>query len=121
MVMVPLELVVRLEELLLLIQSLHVLRGVHVLLRGLNHIFFELRRKLAMILFYINVVVRKIVVVVQTPLVEDIELFLLLGLTVDNLLFGDLSWQDLWGHPGIFLLGGLDDVFSILSSWFQCG
>lgn len=103
-VVVALELVKWLEELLLLIKSLHVLRHLCVFLRGFDLVLFELRRKLSLNLLYIIIVVGVVVVIEVTPLIEDVELLLLWICIFHDLLFVNLIWHHLLGHSVIKLL-----------------
>ena len=87
-------LVIRLQILLLVIESLHVLRNFSVLLGRSNYIFFELRRK-SLNLLYIYVVVRIVVVVSNlVPLVEYVVLLFLWILVAQNLPVSNLTWQN---------------------------
>ena len=95
-----------LEKLLLFVKLLQVSGSVLIVLpRGCNHIFFKLRRKLSLNLFYIYGVIR-VIIVVADPLVEYVELLFLRILAFENLLLIYLNRQNFRSrsHPHIVLV-----------------
>lgn len=91
-----------LVKLLLFVKSLH---GIHlvVLTWGCDHVFFELRRKLSLKLFYINSIIR-VIVVIADPLIENVELPCLWVLVLENLLVINLNRNDFRSHPHVILI-----------------
>jgi hypothetical protein len=93
-----------LEKLLLLIKSLKVSGTVLIVLTwGCDHIFFKLRRKLSLNLFYIYGFIR-VITVVADPLVEHVELLFLRILDLENLLVIYLNRNNFRSHPLIVLV-----------------
>ena len=100
--------IVRLEILLLVIKSLHILRVLSVFIWWCNHVFFNLRRK-SLNLFYIYVVIRVIIVVPKViPFVKHVVLILLRILISHYLLVRYLTRQHLLVHTHKFLIIGLN-------------
>jgi hypothetical protein len=109
-----------LEKLLLLfVKSLQVSGAVLVVLSwSCDHILFELRRKLSLNLFYIDGVIR-VIIVVADPLVEHVELLFLWILALENLLVIYLSRENLGSHPDIFLVIWLDYKTLARCRWLE--